>query len=92
MEPVKKSVLILGRRDPTEAMRVAAGLTIYDHRITLVLMLPVPDTPENQDMMELLEFSDIEPKSAVPANAALPQVGAEALAAAILDAHDVIST
>ena len=58
-----KSILILGRRNPGEAMRVAAGLTIFDHQPSLVFMIPVPDTPENAEMVELLEFSDIESKT-----------------------------
>ncbi len=85
-----KSILVLGRRDPTEAMRVAAGLTIFDHTPSVVFMVPVPDTPENAEMAELLEFSDIESKTTVP-DQSLPHIGADALAAAFLAADEVIN-
>jgi hypothetical protein len=87
-----KSILIICRRDPTEAMRVAAGLTIYDHRLSLVFMVAVPDTPRNREMAELLEFSDIEPMSTVSAETAFPAIDADALASAILEADAVINT
>jgi hypothetical protein len=89
MEQVK-SILMLGRRDPTEAMRVAAGLTIFGHTPSVVFLVPVPDTPENAEMAELLEFSDIESKTTVP-DQSLPYIGAEALAAAVLAADAIIN-
>ena len=85
-----KSILVLGRRDPTEAMRVAAGLTIFNHTLNVVFLVPVPDSPENAEMAELLEFSDIESKTTVP-DQSLPHIGADALAAAIVAADDVIN-
>ena len=85
-----KSILVLGRPDPTEAMRVAAGLTIFDHTPSVVFMVPVPDTLENAEMAELLEFSDIESKTTVP-DQSLPHIGADALAAAVLAADEVIN-
>jgi hypothetical protein len=85
-----KSILMLGRRDPTETMRVAAGLTIFNHTPNIVFLVPVPDTPENAEMAELLEFSDIESKTTVE-NQSLPHIGADALAAAILAADEVIN-
>jgi len=86
-----KSILILGRRDPGEAMRVAAGLTIFDHEPSLVFMVPVPDTPENAEMAELLEFSDIEARTTLAGNGSLEQIGAEALSISILEAEEIIS-
>jgi len=85
-----KSILMLARRDPTEAMRVAAGLTIFGHTPSMVFMVPVADTPENTEMAELLEFSDIESKTTVP-DQTLPHIGADDLAAAILAADAVIN-
>ncbi len=85
-----KSILMLGRRDPTETMRVAAGLTIFNHTPSIVFLVPVPDTPENVEMAELLEFSDIESKTTLE-NQSLPHIGADALAAAILAADEVIN-
>jgi len=85
-----KSILILGRRDPTEAMRVAAGLTIFNHTLNVVFLVPVPDTPENAEMAELLEFSDVESKTTMP-DQSLPHIGTNALAAAVLSADEVIN-
>ena len=85
-----KSILMLGRRDPTETMRVAAGLTIFGHTPSVVFLVPVPDTPENAEMAELLEFSDVESKTTV-ADQSLSYIGADALAAAILAADEVIN-
>lgn len=85
-----KSILMLARRDPTEAMRVAAGLTIFGHTPSMVFMVPVADTPENTEMAELLEFSDIVSMTTVP-DQALPHIGADALAVAMLGADAVIN-
>jgi len=89
----KKSILVLGRRDHTEAMRVAAGLTIFGHTVRLVFMTePVADTPENAEQAELLELSDIEPETTVAGMAGdLPYLDAGALGAAIAAANYVIS-
>ena len=54
-----KNLLVLGRRNHTEAMRVAAGLTIFGHAVRLVFMTgEVEETPENVAHAELLELSD----------------------------------
>lgn len=89
MEQIK-SILILGRSDPNEAMRVAAGLTIFGHQPSVIFLLPVPETPENAEMAELLEFSEVESKTTV-ADGAYPHVGPDALASAILMADEVIN-
>lgn len=88
-----KSILVLGRRDHTEAMRVAAGLTIFGHAVRLVFMTePVADTPENAEQAELLELSDIEPETTVAEMADdLPLLDAGALGAAIAAADRVVS-
>lgn len=85
-----KTILVLGRNDSNEAMRVTAGLSIADHRMNLIFMIPVPDTPENTEMIELLEFSDIESKTLI-ADETFPLIGADELASAILSADEVIS-
>ncbi len=62
-----RSILLLGRRDHTEAMRVAAGLTIFGHRVRLVMMDgPVAETAENVEQLELLDLADIVPQTTVP--------------------------
>lgn len=89
----EKSILVLGRRDHTEAMRVAAGLTIFGHAVRLVFMTgPVEETEENAAQAELLELSDIEPETTVEEMADdLPFLDAAALGAAIAAADRVVS-
>jgi hypothetical protein len=89
----EKKILVLGRRDHTEAMRVAAGLTIFGHEVRLVFMTePVADTEENAAQAELLDLSDITPETTVPEmgdDLTLLDVGA--LGAAIAEADRVVS-
>jgi len=88
-----KNILVLGRRDHTEAMRVAAGLTIFGHKVRLVFMTgPVAETAENAAKAELLELSDIAPETTVAAMAdQLPLLDAAGLAAAIGAADRVVN-
>lgn len=88
-----KSVLVLARRDHAEAMRVAAGLTIFGHRVSLVFMdRAVAETPENAANAELLEMTDITPRTTVPAMGdQLALLDAAALAEALAEADAVIS-
>lgn len=86
-----KNLLVLARRDHTEAMRVAAGLTIFGHRIRLIFMTrPVEETPENAEQAELLELSDIVPQSTV-ADEELEHVDSAELAMAMVEADAVIN-
>ncbi len=86
-----KSILLLGRGDHTEAMRVAAGLTIFGHQVRLVFMTgPVAETPENERQAELLEISDIKPETTVIGQG-LPQLSPAALSMAMIEADAVIS-
>ena len=89
----EKKILVLGRRDHTEAMRVAAGLTIFGHEVRLVFMTePVADTEANAAQAELLDLSDIEPETTVPEMGEdLTLLDAAALGAAIAGADRVIS-
>ncbi|BBO20056.1 MAG: hypothetical protein AMXMBFR31_30080 [Candidatus Desulfobacillus denitrificans] len=86
-------MLVLARRDHAEAMRVAAGLTIFGHAVSLVFMdRPVAETAENAANAELLELSGIEPQTTVAAMADdLPLLDAAGLAAALADADAVLS-
>lgn len=90
---MEKRILMLARRDHGEAMRVAAGLTIFGHAVRLVFMTgPVAETPENAAMAELLELSGIAPETTVKAMAEeLPFLDASALAAAFATADAVVS-
>ncbi|MFO1299113.1 MAG: hypothetical protein U1F17_01735 [Burkholderiaceae bacterium] len=89
----EKNLLVLARRDHAEAMRVAAGLTIFGHRVSLVFMTgPVEETPENAANAELLELTGIEPQTCVAAMAdELPLLDAAGLARAIASSDAVLS-
>jgi len=87
----QKQVLVLGRRDHTEAMRVAAGLTIFGHGVRLVFMdRPVADTEDNAIQAETLELCDIVPESTIDGQG-LPVLDDSQLALALVDADCVIS-
>ena len=88
-----KTILVLARRDHIEAMRVAAGLTIFGHRVRLIFMAkPVTDDVANSDHAELLELSDIAPETTVAAMADdLPFLDAAALSSAIRASEGVIN-
>jgi len=89
----EKKILVLGRRDHTEAMRVAAGLTIFGHEVRLVFMTePVADSEANAEQAELLELSDIVPETTVEEMGEdLTLLDAVALGGAIAEADRVIS-
>lgn len=89
----EKSILVLARRNHAEAMRVAAGLTIFGHGVGLVFMREaVAETEENAANAELLEMCDITPQTTVAAMADdLALLDAAALAARIADADVVLS-
>lgn len=87
----QKQVLVLGRRDHTEAMRVASGLTIFGHGVRLVFMdRPVEETPENLAQIETLELCDISPEATIDGQG-LPVLGSSELSLALVDADSVIS-
>lgn len=89
----EKNILVLARRDHAEAMRVAAGLTIFGHRVDLVFMdRPVEESAENAANVELLEMCDIAPQTTIAAMADdLPLLNAAALAMAMGNADVVLS-
>ena len=89
----ERKLLVLARRDHAEAMRVAAGLTIFGHAVSLVFLdRPVADTAENAANAELLELTGIEPQTTVAEMAEdLPLLDAAGLAAALADADAVLS-
>ncbi len=89
----EKKLLVLARRDHAEAMRVAAGLTIFGHQVGLVFMTgPVAETPETTANAELLELTGIEPQTTVAEMADnLPLLDAAALALAMTSADIVLS-
>lgn len=87
----EKKILVLSRRDQTEAMRVAAGLTIFGHGVRLVIMdRELADTPENRVQAELLELSDIAPETTI-SGTDLPYLTSGALAEAMVESDVVLS-
>jgi hypothetical protein len=87
----KKNLLVLGRRNHAEAMRVAAGLTIFGHHVRLVFMTsPVEESEANAEQAELLELSDIVPVTTV-AGTELDQINPAELAIAMLESDGVIN-
>ncbi|MCF8177567.1 MAG: hypothetical protein K9J74_03585 [Sulfuritalea sp.] len=88
-----KKILVLARRNHAEAMRVAAGLTIFGHQLGLVFMTgPVAESEENAANAELLELTGIEPQTTVAEMADdLPLLDAAALAMAMTNADIVLS-
>lgn len=92
-EKREKELLVLARRDHAEAMRVAAGLTIFGHHVGLVFMTgPVAETPENAANAELLELTGIQPSTTVVEMADdLPFLDADGLARAMAGADIVLS-
>ncbi len=86
-----KHLVVLGRCDHTEAMRVAAGLTIFGHAVRLILMTaPVADTTENAIQVETLELAEVTIETTVP-DQGLPCLDAAGLGQAFADADAVIS-
>jgi hypothetical protein len=88
-----KSILVLARRRHDEAMRVAAGLTIFGHAVRLVFMTgAVADSEANAEQAELLELTDITPETTVAAMAGeLALLDADALGAAIAASDGVVN-
>lgn len=92
MTPPKK-ILVLARRDHLEAMRVAAGLTIFGHQLRLVFMSrPVSEAVAASEQAELLELSGIEPETTLQAmKGLLPVLGPQELAQAMIAADEVVN-
>lgn len=88
-----KDILVLARRDPTEAMRVAAGLTIYGHGVRLIFMgRALTGAEMTSEHAELLELSDVVPETTVAEMSQhLTLLGPHQLASAIEKAKLVVS-
>ena len=88
-----KKILVLARRDHIEAMRVAAGLTIFGHELRLVFMAkPVSEETATSEHAELMELVEIAPETTVKEMADdLPFLDGAALAEAIGSSDGVIS-
>ncbi|MCB1850172.1 MAG: hypothetical protein KDI83_05200 [Gammaproteobacteria bacterium] len=90
---VQKRILVLARRDHLEAMRVAAGLTIFGHEVRLVFMAkPVTEETAGSEQAELLVLAGIEPETTVAEmDGQLPLLDCRQLADAIAAAQQVVN-
>lgn len=90
---MSKQLLILARKDPAEAVRVAAGLTIFGHEVSLVFMLSDSTRLSVDDeQLELLELADIEPvTTVVELGQQFMLIDTKALGAGIRSADAVLS-
>jgi len=61
----EKQILVLARRDSTEAMRVAAGLTIFGPHVDLIFMQPLSEAEADSEQAEMLELAEIVPRTTV---------------------------
>ena len=88
-----KKITVLGRDNLAEAMRVAAGLTIYGHEVRIVFMDKiVAETEENEKQAELLELADILPETTVSAMSdELVFLDSVALAQVITESDQIIN-
>jgi hypothetical protein len=88
-----RKIAVLGRDNHAEAMRVAAGLTIYGHEVRIVFMSgPVAETEENAKQAELLELADIIPETTVSEMAEdLAFLDSAALAQVINESDQIIN-
>lgn len=90
---MNKKLLVLARRDTNEAMRVAAGLTIFGHDVSLVLLTSEFDQTAYQNEFEdLLDLADIEPMATESASISqFSIISEQALAEEAINAQAVIS-
>ena len=88
-----RKITVLGRDNHAEAMRVAAGLTIYGHEVRLVFMNEaVAETEENLKQVELLELADILPETTISEMTDdLPFLDSVALAHVIDESDQIIN-
>ena len=62
MMGTNKIITVIALNDHCEAMRVAAGLTIFGHEVNCIFVdRPIEENEENIQSAELLEMCDIEP-------------------------------
>lgn len=93
MNSKTKTFLVLARRDPLEAMRVAAGLTIFGHEVRLIFAgEPLSQQIMESEPAELLELAEIEPETTLSEMAdILSVIDSVALVEAITHSDGVIN-
>ena len=56
---MKKNILVVARRNKTEALRMAAGLVLLDDAVKVALIGDLPETPEAREQLDTLEFAEV---------------------------------
>lgn len=56
---MKKRILVVARSNRVEALRVAAGLTLLDDAVRLLVLGELEETPAVREQLEVLEFTDV---------------------------------
>ncbi len=56
---VKKNILVIAKRDKTEALRMAAGLTLLDDSVKVAMLGSLEETPAAREQIEMLEFAEV---------------------------------
>jgi hypothetical protein len=54
-----KQILMIASRRPTEALRMATGLTLLDDQVRVTVLGELEKNPANEEQMEALDFSDV---------------------------------
>ena len=85
----ERVIAVIARSDPAEAMRVASGITIFGHQVSLVFAHgPLQITPQIVVYAELLGFADVEPVSLFD-DPEVPKIQADELTK-LLNAAEVV--
>jgi len=80
-----RKLLVVARDKPVEALRVAAGLTLADAELRVLVLGGLPEGEQAETQLEALAFADVVPQS-------LPRdgpAGWAAVASAIVDSDAV---
>jgi len=83
---VTKKILVMARDDAEEAMRVAAGLTIFGHEVRFLFADEFEVTPRFEENAELLELADVDEITTLVPFADCEQVSGEQAALFVAEA------
>lgn len=81
-----KKILVMARDDAEEAMRVAAGLTIFGHEVCFLFADEFEVTPRFEENAELLELADVDEITTLVPFAECDQVSADQAAMFLAEA------
>jgi hypothetical protein len=81
-----KKILVVARDDAEEAMRVAAGLTIFGHEVRFLFAGQFEVTPRFEENAELLELADVDEIATLVPFAECDEVSAEEAAMFLVQA------